>query len=98
MTPTVIPARIRTSRPVKFTSRTALQRHLVIKMFGRKEGREAGHTGLSQHHDNKRDPSNLLGRMDGVRGRSQYAQFTSKSFSVVRKIPMRDGNEINIGR
>ncbi|KAH0822743.1 hypothetical protein GEV33_000048 [Tenebrio molitor] len=38
------------------------------------------------------------GWMDGVRGRSRYAQFTSQSISVARKIPMRDGNEINKGR
>jgi hypothetical protein len=99
MTPTVIPARIRTSRPVKFTSRTVLQRYLVIKIYlGGRKGERQVTTGLSQHHDNKRDPSYVLGRMDGVRGRSQNAQFTSQSISVVRKISMRDGNEINIGR
>jgi hypothetical protein len=72
--------------------------HISPAQCGRKEGREAGHTGLSQHHDNKGDPSYLLGRLDGVRGRSRYAQFTSQPISVVRKIPMRDGNEINKGR
>jgi hypothetical protein len=72
--------------------------HISPAQIGWKEGREAGHTGLSQHHDYKGDPSILLGRLDGVRGRSRYAQITSQPFSVVRKIPMRDCNEINKGR
>jgi hypothetical protein len=46
----------------------------------------------------KETPQKNLGWMDGVRGRSRYAQFTSQSISVARKIPMRDGNEINKGR
>jgi hypothetical protein len=57
----------------------------LARPVGWKEGREAGHTGLSQHHDNKGDPPNLLGRLDGVRGRSQYAQFTSQPIRLREK-------------
>jgi hypothetical protein len=59
--------------------------HISPAQIGWKEGREAGHTGSSQHHDNKGDPSNLLGRLDGVRGRSQYAQFTSQPIRLREK-------------
>jgi hypothetical protein len=59
--------------------------HFSPAPFGWKEGREAGHTGLSQHHDNKGDPSNLLGRLYGVRGRSRYAQFTSQPIRLREK-------------
>jgi hypothetical protein len=59
--------------------------HTSPAPLGWKEGREAGHTGLSQHHDYKGDPSILLGRLDGVRGRSQYAQFTSQPIRLREK-------------
>jgi hypothetical protein len=70
----------------------------LARPFGWKEGREAGHTGLSQHHDNKRGPLKFIRAVGWSARQVSIRAIHISTQAVTRKIPMRDSNKINKGR